>query len=99
MAGFAVDAEMPILWAREPGTGATLATYVDVPTHVDQYNPHSGSVTNPGWSADYPGYVRDRLAETLGGTSAIAAGKLGRQESIGADSNYAEVAEPGRFVT
>src|SRR4051812_5900738 len=38
MAGFAVDTELPILWAREPGTNATIATYVDVPTHVDQYN-------------------------------------------------------------
>ena len=42
MAGFAVDTELPILWAREPGTGATLATYVDVPAHVDQYNPIDG---------------------------------------------------------
>jgi len=97
MAGFAVDAEMPILWAREPGTGATIATYIDVPTHVDQYNP----INSPEhqWSADYPGYVRDRLADILGGTSVVAAGTLGRQESIGAASTYDEVAEQGRFIT
>jgi hypothetical protein len=58
MAGFAVDTELPILWAREPGTGATLATYIDVPTHVDQYNPISSPEHQ--FSADYPGYVRDR---------------------------------------
>jgi PKD domain len=97
MAGFAVDTELPILWAREPGTGATLATYADVPTHVDQYNPISSPEHQ--FSADYPGYVRDRLAETLGGTSVIAAGTLGRQESIGAESSYAEVAQQGRFIT
>ena len=97
MAGFAVDAELPILWAREPGTGATIATYADVPTHVDQYNPISSPEHQ--WSADYPGWVRDRLADTLGGTSVIAAGTLGRQESIGAESSYAEVAQQGRFIT
>ena len=97
MAGFAVDTELPILWAREPGTGATLATYVDVPTHVDQYNP----INSPEhqFSADYPGWVRNRLGDLLGGTSVIAQSTLGRQESIGADSTYDEVAEQGRFVT
>ena len=97
MAGFAVDTELPILWAREPGTGATLATYVNVPTHVDQYNPINAPEHQ--FSADYPGWVRDRLADTLGGTSVIAAGTLGRQESIGADSTYDEVAQQGRFIT
>jgi hypothetical protein len=97
MAGFAVDTDLPILWAREPGTNATIATYVDVPTHVDQYNPFS--CPEHQFSADYPGYVRDRLAELLGGTSVIAQSTLGRQESIGADSTYDEVAEQGRFVT
>jgi hypothetical protein len=97
MAGFAVDTELPILWAREPGTGATLATYVDVPTHVDQYNPISSPEHQ--FSADYPGWVRNRLGELLGGTSVIAQSTLGRQESIGAASTYDEVAEQGRFVT
>jgi PKD domain len=97
MAGFAVDTELPILWARERGTGATYATYVDVPTHVDQYNPISSPEHQ--FSADYPGYVRDRLAQLLGGTSVIAQSTLGRQESIGAASTYDEVAEQGRFIT
>jgi PKD domain len=97
MAGFAVDTELPIMWARQPGTGRTLATYINVPTHVDQYNPISSPEHQ--WSADYPGWVRDRLADTLGGTSVVAAGTLGRQESIGAESSYDEVAQQGRFIT
>jgi hypothetical protein len=97
MAGFAVDDHLPILWAREPGTGATLGVYADVPVHADQYN--STAAGNNQFTADYPGYVRDRLAETLGGTAVIAMGTLGRQEGIGADPTYAEVSEQGRFVT
>ena len=65
-AGFAVDTQMPILWARQPGTGATIATYADVPIHADQYNPTAAG--NNQFSADYPGWVRDRLAQLLGGT-------------------------------
>jgi len=51
------------------------------------------------FSADYPGWVRDRLADLLGGTSVIAQSTLGRQESVGADSTFDEVAEQGRFIT
>ena len=68
-----------------------------MPIHADQYNPTARPQHQ--FTADYPGYVRDRLAETLGGTSVIAMGTLGRQEAIGADSTYDEVAEQGRFVT
>ena len=82
MAGFAVDDSLPILWAREPGTGATLGLYANVPVHADQYN--STAPGNNQFTADYPGYVRDQLAKTLGGTSVIAMGTLGRQEGIGA---------------
>jgi hypothetical protein len=97
MGGFAVDAQLPILWAREPGTGATIGMYADVPVHVDEYNPAQAG--NNQWTADYPGYVRDRLAKLFGGTSVIAAGTLGRQETIGAAGDYAEVTEQGRFIT
>lgn len=96
-AGFSVDEQLPILWARQPGTGATIAMYADVPVHADQYDPTAAG--NNQWSADYPGWVRDRLAQILGGTEVIAVGTLGRQESIGSDPHYAEVAEQGRFIT
>ena len=97
MAGFGVDTSLPILWAREPGTGKTIGTYADVPVHVDQYDPSSNS--DHQWSADYPGYVRNRLNQLLGGTSVIAAGTLGRQEGIGSSPEYTEVTKQGRFIT
>ena len=81
----------------QPGTGATLGLYADVPVHADQYN--STAAGNNQFTADYPGYVRDQLAKTLGGTAVIAMGTLGRQEGIGASPDYAEVTEQGRFVT
>ena len=97
MAGFAVDDSLPVLWARDPGTGATRAVYADVPVHADEYDPTDAG--NNQFSADYPGYVRNRLAETLGGTAVVGMGTLGRQEGIGSSSDYSEVAEQGRFVT
>jgi hypothetical protein len=96
-AGFSVDTQLPILWARQPGTGATIATYADVPVHADEYDP-----TQPGnnqWSADYPGFVRNRLAQLLGGTAVIAVATLGRQETIGNEPHYDEVEKQGTFVT
>ena len=97
MAGFGVDDQLPILWAREPGTGATIGMYADVPVHVDEYDPTQAG--NNQFSADYPGWVRDRLAQLFGGTEVIAAGTLGRQETIGAAGDYPEVTEQGRFIT
>jgi hypothetical protein len=97
MAGFAVDDQMPILWARQPGTGATIGTYIDVPVHADEYDP-----TRPGnnqFSADYPGVVRNQLGQLLGGTSVVAEATLGRQETIGAAGDYAEVTEQGTYIT
>ena len=66
-----------------------------MPVHADQYDP-----TAPGnnqWSADYPGYVRTRLAELFGGTEVLAQGTLGRQETIGADPHYPEVVKQGHI--
>ena len=97
MAGFATDNTTPLLWARKPGSGATIALYANVPVHADQYNPTAAG--NNQFSADYPGYVRERLHDTLGGTSVIAMGTLGRQEAIGSDPGYDEVATQGKFVT
>ncbi len=56
-AGFSIDQELPILWARQPGTGATIGTYADVPVHADEYDADrrqettSGAPTTPGSSA------------------------------------------------
>ncbi|HEY7150627.1 MAG TPA: hypothetical protein VH391_03005, partial [Solirubrobacterales bacterium] len=97
MTGYAVDLDTPVLWARKPASGATIGVYANVPVHADQYD-----ATEPGnnqFTADYPGYVRDRLAETLGGTSVVGMGTLGRQEGIGNTPDYSEVTEQGTFVT
>jgi hypothetical protein len=96
--GFAVDAKMPILWARDPQTGATNALYVNVPNHPDEYRPFNGS-TVQGFGADLPGYVRLALDASMSGVSVVGSGTLGRQESPGSDSTYAEVVHQGEYVT
>lgn len=96
-AGFSVDTQLPILWARQPGKGATIATYASVPVHADEYNPTVAG--NNQWSADYPGWVRNRLATVLGGRAVVAVGTVGRQETIGNEPHYNEVEKQGRFVT
>ena len=96
-AGFSIDDKVPILWARQPGTGETIATYVDVPVHADEYDPTVAG--NNQWSADYPGWVRNRLGQLLGGTTVVAVATLGRQETIGNIPHYSEVEQQGRFIT
>jgi len=93
--GFPVDERMPVLWARDPDTGATNALYVNVPNHPDQFD----GAKNLQFSADVPGYVRKALGATIGGTSVIASGTLGRQEPPGAIDDYSEVERQGQFVT
>jgi PKD domain len=95
-AGYSVDTQLPILWARQPGTGATIATYSAVPVHADEYDPTAAG--NNQWSADYPGWVRNRLAKLLGGTNVVAVATLGRQETIGNEPHYNEVEKQGSFV-
>jgi hypothetical protein len=96
--GFAVDAHMPVLWARDPVTGATNALYVNIPNHPDTFRPRNGT-TVQGFSADVPGYVRKVMDQGVGGISVVASGTLGRQESPGRNSDYAEVAHQGDYVS
>ncbi len=93
--GFPVDEQMPVLWARDPATGATNALYVNVPNHPDQFD----GASQKQFSADFPGYVRRKLDATIGGTSVIAAGTLGRQEPPGQIETYDEVERQGEYVT
>jgi hypothetical protein len=93
--GFPVDEQMPVLWARDPATGATNALYVNVPNHPDQFD----GAGQKQFSADFPGYVRHKLDVTIGGTSVIASGTLGRQEPPGSDPTYGEVERQGQYVT
>jgi hypothetical protein len=93
--GFTVDEKLPIMWARDPKTGATNALYATVPNHPDQFQ--AGANDNK-MSADWPGYARRQLDLLNGGTSVIAAGTLGRQEPPGSVKTYDEVEHQGRFV-
>ena len=45
--GFPVDEQMPVLWARDPATGATNALYVNVPNHPDQFDGESRASSRP----------------------------------------------------
>lgn len=92
--GFPVDEQMPVLWARDPATGTTNALYVNVPNHPDQFH----GANQKMFSADFPGYVRRKLDATIGGTSVIAAGTLGRQEPPGQIESYDEVERQGEYV-
>ncbi|MDX6234582.1 MAG: hypothetical protein QOH68_3690, partial [Nocardioidaceae bacterium] len=76
--GYDVDADTPILWARDPKTHKTIGLYVNVPVHADVA---CGSCDN-AMGADHIGVARDALGARLGGTAVVAMGTLGRQESI-----------------
>jgi PKD repeat protein len=93
--GFTVDEDLPIMWARDPKTGATNALYANVPNHPDQFQ---ASANENRMSADWPGFARRGLDQLNGGTSVIAAGTLGRQEPPGSVKTYEEVVDQGEYV-
>ena len=75
--GWPVDGEMPVLWARDKATGATIATYTNVPVHANiVYGPGAKEL-----SQDYPGVAERWLQDRLGGTALVAMGTLGDQTS------------------
>jgi hypothetical protein len=76
--GWPVDGRTPVLWARDPSTGATLGLYANVPVHADVVDGMDDGII----SADHIGFTRRALDAALGGTSVVAMGTLGRQESI-----------------
>ncbi|HMT04510.1 MAG TPA: PKD domain-containing protein [Solirubrobacterales bacterium] len=92
--GFPYDNEVPVMWARDPKTGATNAVYASVPNHPDQFN----GGDNDELSADWPGYARKALDELNGGTTVIGPGTLGRQEPPGSVNTYDEVIPQGKIV-
>ena len=93
--GWGIDDRTPVLWARDPVTGATRGLYANVPVHADQFR---GSKYNE-MSADHPGEERAELDRLLGGTSVVAMGTLGRQEAQGGEDDYPEVQRQGHFIT
>lgn len=94
--GFSVDENLPIMWARDPRTGATNGLYANVPNHPDQFQ--GRRYPSPVFSSDWPGYARRALDDLNGGTSVIAAGTLGRQEPPGSNPFYEEVIPQGQYV-
>ncbi|MGA7434774.1 MAG: PKD domain-containing protein [Solirubrobacterales bacterium] len=92
--GFGVDEDLPVMWARDPQTGATNGLYANVPNHPDQFNGED----NNAFSADWTGYARKKLDGLNGGTAVIGAGTLGRQEPPGSVNTYDEVIPQGEYV-
>ncbi|MFN2614631.1 MAG: PKD domain-containing protein, partial [Actinomycetota bacterium] len=93
--GWRPDGNTPVLWARDPNTGATIGTYVNVPTHADIVN----GVGLRTMSADHIGVERDILDQRLGGTSVVAMGTLGRQETIVQTDGLDAARWVGQFVS
>lgn len=91
--GYEADNQLPIIWARDPDTGATNALYANIPNHPDQFR----ASAHGKFSGEVPGYVRRVLDEQNGGTAVIAAGTLGRQEPPGSVNEYSEVIPQAEF--
>jgi hypothetical protein len=93
--GWRPDGETPVLWARDPDTDATIGLYANVPTHADIVN----GVGHHVISADHIGVERQLLDADLGGTSVVAMGTLGRQETIVQVGGLTQADNVGRYVT
>lgn len=77
-AGWTQDGQVSVLRALDPSSGATVATFANVPAHPDIVD--GASLQQLG--ADYFGDVRDSLQALLGGTAVVGPATLGREESF-----------------
>jgi hypothetical protein len=75
--GWTLDPQLSVLRAVDPRTGATVASFVNVPAHPDIV---CGACLKT-LTADYPGAVREALDRRLGGVSLVTPATLGREES------------------
>lgn len=75
--GWSQDGQISVLRAVAPGSGETIASYVNVPAHPDIVNGAGLKI----FSADYFGFVRARLDKLLGGTNVVGPATLGREET------------------
>src|SRR5947209_264656 len=75
--GWTQDGQVSVLRAVSPVTGATLASFVNVPAHPDIV---CGACLKT-LTADYFGAVRDALDRALGGVTLVSPATLGREES------------------
>jgi hypothetical protein len=75
--GWIPDGQVSVLRAVDARSSATIATYATIPSHPVLL---PGAAYQPQLlSADYPGAVRRRLDDLLGGITLVAPGSLGRQ--------------------
>ncbi|MHB8512057.1 MAG: hypothetical protein ACYDCC_07715 [Actinomycetota bacterium] len=91
--GWAPDGNTPVLWAKDPVTQATLGMYINVPVHADIV-----IGVDSFMSADHPGVERAMLDQKLGGTTVVAMGTLGRQESFVQTDGARAAAQVGSYV-
>jgi hypothetical protein len=75
--GWVQDGQLSVLRAVAPRSGATIATFANVPAHGDIV---CGSCLKT-LSADYFGAARTELQAKLGGTAIVGPATLGREES------------------
>lgn len=75
--GWTQDGQLSVLRAVTPRSGATIATFVNVPAHPDIV---CGACLKT-LTADYLGAVRDALDRRLGGVTVATPATLGREES------------------
>src|SRR3954447_21840805 len=75
--GWVQDGQLSVLRAVDPGTGATIASYVTVPAHGDIVNGAGLKLL----SADYFVFVRHDLDMQLGGVNVVGPATLGREET------------------
>jgi hypothetical protein len=75
--GWSLDPQLSVLRAVAPRSGATIATFINVPAHPDIV---CGACLKT-LTADYPGAVRDALDRRLGGIALVTPATLGREES------------------
>lgn len=75
--GWTQDGQVSVLRAVAVGSGATVATFANVPAHPDIV---CGACLST-LTADYFGAMRESLDAALGGVSVVSAATLGREET------------------
>jgi len=92
--GWVTDTQLSILRAVSPASGATIATFANVPTH----GAHVCGQCLRILSADYFGAVRAYLDRVLGGVNVVGPALIGRQESPVETTGFANMEWIARVI-
>lgn len=92
--GWDIDGDVDVLRAVSPASGATLATFVAVPSHPVTIDGQHRHVLGP----DYFGALRDDLERLLGGTVVTGPSTLGRQEPPVQTTDFRQLAFYARVL-